>query len=368
MGYWKGDEDVTTHIVTAAIIAASFGNVIDLNWIMFALFKKKTSLYFWSFFASTWGVFFHQLGFLFRDFEVVTNSMIYTAFIAPGWVAMVTGQSLVLYSRLHLLVHYPTILRLVLAMITTNVVICHVPILVLVYGLNIVNDTEGWLRTYLVYEKLQITLFFLQEVIISSIYVWATSKIYPFQNLIHGEKAGRMRRHIILVNIAVIALDIMVLAMGYAGFFDVQTVTKALVYSLKLKIEVSILNSLKDLARSNNSTGKYRYSRSHRQTHVSAATEARDIELRAMGGDHQQPHGQTGYAAYAKGGITTRAQEAMEDEGILVVKTTDVLHDCGVGMNADNLKAESLGTRSLDDGVRPTPSETSQTGLTRFNY
>lgn len=51
-----------------------------------------------------------------------------------GWVFMVSGQSVVLYSRLHLLAITPRVLRLVLWMIIVNGVTIHVTGTVLTVG------------------------------------------------------------------------------------------------------------------------------------------------------------------------------------------------------------------------------------------
>jgi len=371
MGYIIGDHDFTTHVVTAAIVAASFVNVADLNWIMFTLFKTRRSLYFWSFFASTWGVFFHQLGFLFRDFQIVTNAAVYSAIISLGWIAMVTGQSLVLYSRLHLLVHNQTTLRLILAMIIGNALICHVPIITLVFGSYFSSNPGAWASVYEVYEKLQITLFFLQEVIISGVYVWAALKIFPLQNRIHGQKAANMRRHLVLVNLFIIALDIVVLAIGYAGLFDVQTVTKALLYSVKLKIEFTILNSLRALAKGPRSMAvdypDYELSGGSRcGTHPNTAA-AKDMIHDGSANPHQWTDTRPGYSAYAKA-VPAGSQKDASD-GIVVAKTTEITHELEARKNADGVGADSSGLSSLDTVVPlPCPSITSQTSLTRLHH
>ena len=370
MGYIIGDHDFTTHVVTAAIVAASYVNVADLNWIMFSLFKTRRSLYFWSFFASTWGVFFHQLGFLFRDFQIVSNAAVYSAIISLGWIAMVTGQSLVLYSRLHLLVHKQTILRLILAMIIANALICHVPIVTLVFGIYFSGNPGAWVSVYVVYEKLQITLFFLQEVIISGVYVWATLKIFPLQSRIHGRKATRMRQHLILVNLLIIALDIVVLAIGYAGLFDVQTVTKAFLYSVKLKIEFTILNSLRDLAKSPTATAAsypdYELSGTWRRGTHRSATAAKDTALESPADPHQRTDARAGFSAHAKG-VPAGSQKDTRD-GIVVAKTTEVTYELEARKDADSIGANSSGLDSLDGVVpRLSPSVTSQTGLMRLN-
>lgn len=160
---------------------------------------------------------------------------------------MVTGQSLVLYSRLQLITQDVTkVSRYVLTMIVTNALICHVPCIVLLYKANS-GGSEPFLVAYSVYEKVQLTIFFVQELIISGIYVWNTLKMLRSEGGIRGRNSRLVVRHLAWINIAVIALDVTMLAVEYSGYYHVQTTYKAFVYSVKLKMEFSILNQLLDL-------------------------------------------------------------------------------------------------------------------------
>lgn len=58
-----------------------------------------------------------------------------------------------------------------------------------------------------------------------------------------------MLRHLVVVNILVICLDITILGLEYADLYKLQTAYKAMAYSVKLKLEFSILNGLVKLAR-----------------------------------------------------------------------------------------------------------------------
>ena len=53
---------------------------------------------------------------------------------------------------------------------------------------------------------------------------------------------------LLLVNILIILLDVSVVAIQYAGYFTFQVTFKALVYSIKLKLEYVILGRLVDVA------------------------------------------------------------------------------------------------------------------------
>jgi hypothetical protein len=56
--------------------------------------------------------------------------------------------------------------------------------------------------------------------------------------------------HLIYVNVIIVVLDIAILGLEYSGLYDIQTVYKGFVYSVKLKFEFSILNRLIELTRS----------------------------------------------------------------------------------------------------------------------
>jgi hypothetical protein len=71
--------------------------------------------------------------------------------------------------------------------------------------------------------------------------------------------------HLIVVNILVILLDVSILALEFANLFDIQTAWKPLVYSVKLKLEFSILNRLVELTRGRHDSS---YGRSHGATHT----------------------------------------------------------------------------------------------------
>lgn len=65
------------------------------------------------------------------DFNIWTNPHVAGVVIGISWWCMVTGQALVLYSRLHLVVRDKRKIRWVLVMIITNFFILHIPIMIL---------------------------------------------------------------------------------------------------------------------------------------------------------------------------------------------------------------------------------------------
>ena len=78
-------------------------NACELVIMILATFKSYHGLYFWSILISSLAVIPHALGF-FLKFLVLTSGpplWVAIAMNTTGWYAMVTGQALVLWSRLH---------------------------------------------------------------------------------------------------------------------------------------------------------------------------------------------------------------------------------------------------------------------------
>jgi hypothetical protein len=236
-----------------AFLSIALYNVLELSFLIFIVFKRYRGLYFWSFLVATWGIAIYAVGFLLNDFRISESIRLFNVtLIVLGWCAMVTGQSLVLYSRLHLIVRRRLILRLVLGMIIMNAFLLHVPVIILCYGANSVLYRRFSLP-YAIYERIQVTIFFLQETSISAIYMYQMCRLFyigggPLTAL-HGEEAGRrLMLHLIYVNVIVILLDVVILALQFSGRYASQTAAKAFIYSVKLKLEFNILNRLVEVA------------------------------------------------------------------------------------------------------------------------
>lgn len=234
----------------ASFLAVAVYNVIELNFIIATTFKRRHGLYFWSFVVATYGILVYSIGFILRDFVPPANIYLYVTFIVVGWCPMVTGQSMVLYSRLHLVVYNQTILRCVLIMIIVNAVILHIPTVVLIYASNS-SHPGPFIKPYSVYEKFQVIVFFVQEMTISGLYIWETSRLLRIADALgHENSRTKMMRNLIAVNVGVALIDVAIMALELADLYNLQTSYKALSYSVKLKLEFSILNRLVDFVRS----------------------------------------------------------------------------------------------------------------------
>lgn len=293
-------------------------NVIELNYMILGTFRRR-SLYFWSLIVATWGIALNGIGYLLQHLKLISSTTAYSTLICFGWVCMVSGQSVVLYSRLHLVMSDDRRRRYILYMIISNAILMHIPVIILVCGSNS-NNPKPYIRPYMIYEKIQLTVFFLQESIISSVYVWETMKLLRVTKDLRGKRgARRVMSHLIFINIVVIILDISILALEFSDYYELQTGYKPLVYSIKLKMELSILNRLVELTRSASQA-----SLSFSNTNSNGLTTSVTLETFNQ---HPQRHlrndiggDETGY----KASVGSSGQHDTETVGARVVRETKV--------------------------------------------
>ena len=245
-GSYKGD-NLAVKIAIGTFLGVAWYNAVELFVLVFITFNHFCGLYFWSLLISAGlGVLPYSLGFLIKFFELSSIWLALT-FLSVGWWTMVTGQSFVLYSRLHLVLRDPVILRRVLYMIITNVFLLHLPTTILTYGSNS-NMESKFVRAYDIMEKIQMTGFCVQEFIISTLYIWETIKML---RLSPEKEHRKIMYQLISINVIFIVMDLGLLGCAFADLYVIETTLKATIYSIKLKLEFVVLSKLVHLVNSN---------------------------------------------------------------------------------------------------------------------
>lgn len=90
------------------------------------------------------------------------------------------------------------------------------------------------------------------EAILSSLYVYYTYRLLR-GTLIPQENARKVIRHLLVMNLFILALDATLLGTEFADHYELQTTYKSALYSVKLKVEFVVLNQLVDLVKSRRS-------------------------------------------------------------------------------------------------------------------
>lgn len=242
-GSYTGDSD-GVRITIGTFVGMAWYNVLELIVLIFLTFKRYQGPYFWSLLISSLGILPYSIGNLIKFFDLTPATWVPITLLTVGWWTMVTGQSFVLYSRLHLVLDNLRILRLVKGMIITTVFIFHVPTTVLTYAANFAPSPAS-IRGYDVMEKVQLTGFCVQEVIISGLYLRETNRMLQL-NPDHW--CRKTIWQLLGVNLACILMDIALMIIEFRNFYIFQTTLKATLYSIKLKLEIAVLGKLVHIA------------------------------------------------------------------------------------------------------------------------
>lgn len=236
-----------TAFTVFVFLSLALYNVIELTFIIWGYFKRYGGLYFWSFNVATYGVGFYALGYLLKATLPIKGTYAYITMVAVGWMAMVLGQSLVLWSRLHLVLRDEFKLKMILWFIIVNSICFFIPILLLLYGTNS-SHPHMWIGTYGIYENIQVSMFAAQELVLSLVYIYETIKLARLHRELRlAWRSRRLMIHLIAVNVAIVLLDIPILVLEYCNLYAFQTAYKGFVYSIKLKLEFTVLNRLKEM-------------------------------------------------------------------------------------------------------------------------
>ncbi|KAJ6111366.1 hypothetical protein N7523_007427 [Penicillium sp. IBT 18751x] len=250
IGGYHGNS-LTVRILMIVFSSIALYNAIELFILLFLTFQHYRGLYFWALLLSVvLGVIPHTIGYILEFFALAPLWLSLTI-STIGFYVMVPGQSVVLYSRLHLVVQNPRILRFVLWLIIVDAFILLIPTTVLTFSTAYVQ-TLPFIRGYNVMERLQLAWFCVQEFVISGIYISETVKLLKLMPD-KDQRRSRIMYELLAINFVIILLDVALLVVEYCGFYSLQTTLKPMVYSIKLKLEFGVLGKLVSLVQTSRS-------------------------------------------------------------------------------------------------------------------
>jgi hypothetical protein len=240
----------TVYCLVASFFAIAFWLVIDITAQVHLTFKRYRGLYYTSIICTTWGIAFHGVAFLVKLYvpsatATVSADFGTTSLAKLGWVMNTTGFSIVLYSRLSLVVQERRILRVVLAVICVDAILFHIPIIVFSYGFGSSNHSF-WLPYLSYMERIQIVGFTLQDFALSTFYTVTSFK------LLSDHPTSRRRNLFISLLFAqafTLLADIAMVATDFDDMFALKACLHPFIYAMKLKVEFLVLNQLTHFVR-----------------------------------------------------------------------------------------------------------------------
>lgn len=190
------------------LYAIGLYNSFEIYLFIFRRFPRRRGLYFWSMLCANTGVPLNSTFTLLRTYGVAPPGPLSFG-MNIGWWLMVTGQSFVLYSRLHLLIGNPRSLRWLLCMIVTVFLFLQVPVAALLVVISYKPNNKGLKEN--VFDRIEIAQLItlsIQEAILSGMYVYTSSNTLKPMEIIKGPKVRRLLYQLIALFVVVVALDI----------------------------------------------------------------------------------------------------------------------------------------------------------------
>ena len=226
-----------------ALIGIALYLIIEVNVTVLRFFKRRGGLYFWCILIASWGTCLHTIAFIIQWWVQGSPWVLCAALGQFGWSFMVTAQSLVLYSRLHLVIRNHKILRGVLIMIITTSIAVEVPNWVtswFAYDTKL-SVTELWTPRDNIMLRISQLVIFLQESTLSVLYIWGTVKILAPNNKIN---VRRIKWDLVAISSFIIATDLVNVILTYANEHYAKEPIQNFSYAFKLRIEFAVLNQL----------------------------------------------------------------------------------------------------------------------------
>lgn len=163
IGAYDGDS-FGLKVIIVLFASLAMYNAVELLVLVFMTFYRYRGLYFWSLAISSLSLIPYDLGMLFKFFNILTGNARWVSIglLTLGWYPMVTGQSVILWSRLHLIVSGERgrkILKYTKWMIIVDAVILHIPTTVMTFGSNGTLSPAIFVDAYNIMEKVQMIGF-----------------------------------------------------------------------------------------------------------------------------------------------------------------------------------------------------------------
>ncbi len=129
-------------------------------------------------------------------------------------------------------------------MILFNAAALHIPTIITFFGANSPNSSV-WVDKFNIVERVQLAGFCVQEFVISTIYVYSTTRLLgsTYHNL-----SKKVMVELIIINCICIGMDIILICLEYTNQYIGEASMKPMIYAIKLKLEFTVLNQLVSIA------------------------------------------------------------------------------------------------------------------------
>lgn len=217
---------------------------VELLVLLYATFKRHSGIYFWSIVFTVCGIVVYTTANILTSFKNNCPETLVHLFLNIGWSAMITGFSLVLWSRLHLVTNNSRFLKCVLVMILFDGIVWTSVAIGISFGLTLKYHKEYPIAKIVNY--IEGIVFIIQEIFLSCSYMYFTARFLKSGHSLHTRKVISL---LLFVQVLVVALDAALFVLVFTNRLTLATALHPFIQSIKLKLEFMVLNQLKKLVR-----------------------------------------------------------------------------------------------------------------------
>lgn len=158
---------------------------------------------------------------------------------------MVTGFTLVLYSRLYLVIINPRLRAILLPPILTVVVLTNFVVFLLIYVVNGTGVSHGnhSNKAYIAAWRLQL-LSPIEEIILAGLYVFFFVRILKDSSLEDSHFRKTTFYLLCIAQVLIIICDVLIIVLNYKRLILLRTLIYPTLYAFKLEFEIVVLNRL----------------------------------------------------------------------------------------------------------------------------
>jgi hypothetical protein len=231
---------------------------IDLIFQLHVTFRRWGGMYYWTVLCTSIGIGIHAGMLIVKAFNHLTKGeeIAVTIILKIGDIMNQTGFSLVLYSRLNLVLRTstnPRYLRWILMFILVGSFLVNTPLLIFNIGVKVaLPNGKEWFARNMIAERVLVLWFTIQEVALSTLYTWTTASLIKSTRLKH--QSAKTRRNLLLFMIAAqlttFLADVSMVVLIFTSL-SYKMYLHPFFFGIKLKVEFMALNQLQSLVQPN---------------------------------------------------------------------------------------------------------------------
>jgi hypothetical protein len=224
-----------SYVISIALVL-SIELIIQLHFIF-----SRFSLYYFSILGTLLGIAIHAICLGLQLFIINQPKLVASILPKIGCIMNVVGFSMVLYSRLNLVMRKGLRLKMILATIVTTGVLIYVPTLALLSLIASSSSGQRWIPALNILSRIEVLYYTLQELALNTIYTYTTAELLKDR---YTPERRNLFIALLFTQVLAFVIDVGMVVLICKDFYILKGNLHPALYAIKLKIEFAVLNRL----------------------------------------------------------------------------------------------------------------------------